>query len=261
MMAALAFGIRGNLPPQFAAEVARAAEVKGYRAFWITAGLGPPSLGLLAAAAKVTSTIALGMGAIPLSHCTPKDVLAEVRRWDLPQGRLIVGVGSGFQPIPLTRFASYIDELTGGLSCPVVVGAMGPRTCALAGRTADGVLLTLVTPDHARRSIGWVAGGAAEAGRPAPRSYAYMSTAVGEDSLEQLREEARTFVQYPAFVRHFERLGTPPETAGIAVRSLDELPAGLADWDGVVDQVIIRTTRHANSLEQTLALLESSAPS
>ena len=259
-MTALAFGIRGNLPPEFAAEVARAAEVKGYRAFWITAGLGPPSLGLLAAAAKVTSTITLGVGAIPLSHCTPKDVLVEVRRWDLPQERLIVGVGSGFQPLPLTRFTSYIGDLTGDLSCPVVVGAMGPRTCALAGRT-DGVLLTLVTPDHARRSVGWVAAGAAEAGRPAPPSYAYMSTAVGEDSLEQLREEARTFVQYPAFVRHFERLGTPPEMAGIAVRSLDELPARLADWDGVVDQVIMRTTRHANSLEQTLTLLDSCAQS
>jgi alkanesulfonate monooxygenase SsuD/methylene tetrahydromethanopterin reductase-like flavin-dependent oxidoreductase (luciferase family) len=256
-----AFGIRGNLPPEFAAEVARAAEASRYRAFWITAGLGPPNLAPLAAAARATKTIALGVGAIPLSHCTPDDVLAEVQHWDLPQRRLIIGVGSGFKPILLATFDEYIRRLTAVFACPVVVGAMGPRTCALAGRTADGIVLTLVTPAHARRSMDWAAAGKGQTGRPAFRSYAYISTAVGPDGAQQLQEEARTFTQYPAFVRHFERLGTPPETAGIAVRSLDEISVALGEWDGVVDQVVIRTTRHANSLDQTLALLESAAPS
>lgn len=256
-----AFGIRGNLPSEFAAEVARAAQAHKYHAFWITAGLGPPNLAPLAAAARATNTIALGVGAIPLSHCSPADVLAEVQRWDLPHERLVIGVGSGFPPIPLASFDRHIGQLKAGIACRIVVGAMGPRTCALAGRTADGILLTLVTPEHARRSVGWTAAGEARSGPNVFRSYAYISTAVGEDSTQELRQEAATFSQYPAFVRHFERLGSAPETAGIAVKSLDELPGALRTWNGVVDQIVIRTTRNASSLDQTLALLEAAAKS
>jgi alkanesulfonate monooxygenase SsuD/methylene tetrahydromethanopterin reductase-like flavin-dependent oxidoreductase (luciferase family) len=255
-----AFGIRGNLPPEFAAEVARAAEANGYQAFWITAGLGEPNLAPLAAAAQATTTITVGVGAIPLSHCTADDVVAEVLRWDLPQSRLLLGVGSGFPPISLAAFDEHIRQLKATLACRVVVGAMGPRTCALAGKSADGILLTLVTPEHARRSMVWADAGVPQDGQGGFHSYAYLSTAVGEDSTQELIEEAGTFAQYPAFVRHFERLGSAPETAGIAVQSLDGLSGALQSWDGVVDQVVVRTTRHANSLAQTLALLEAAAP-
>ncbi len=206
-MTELAFGIRGNLPPEFAADVASAAEAHGYSAFWITAGLGPPLLAPLAAAANVTRTITLGVGAIPLSHCSAHDIATEVRRLDLPEDRLIVGVGSGFKPIPVARFAEDIVELKRTLTCPVVVGAMGPRTCELAGRESDGLLLTLVTPEHARLSVEWLGAGAAEAGRPAPRSYAYMSTAIGADALQQLAEEAGTLHPVPGLRAPFRASG------------------------------------------------------
>ncbi len=255
-----AFGIRGNLPPEFAAEVAHAAEARGYGAFWITAGLGEPNLAPLAAAARASKTIAIGVAAIPMTHSTPNDVVAEVERWDLPQERLIVGVGSGFPPLTLAKFDAYIRQLKAELACPIVVGAMGPKTCELAGRSADGIVLTLVTPEHARRSTDWTAAGIERRDRHGFRSYAYLSTAVGADSIQQLKEEAATFTRYPAFVRHFERLGTPPETAGIAVESLEKLDGALRSWDGIVDQIVVRTTRSSNALEETLALLQAAAP-
>ena len=65
------------------------------------------------------------------------------------------------------------------LSTRIVVAALGPKMCRLAGEVADGVLLNWLTPEYARQSADIVREGAAAARRPAPTIYAYVRLALG----------------------------------------------------------------------------------
>ena len=69
----------------------------------------------------------------------------------------------------------------------VVVAAMGPKMCALAGAEADGVFLNWMTPEKAAWARERVHEGAAEAGRDAPPPvFGYVRVAVGDDAGERL---------------------------------------------------------------------------
>ena len=63
-----------------------------------------------------------------------------------------------------------IRELRPAAWCGLVVGALGPSMCRLAGEAADAVLLSSVAPTHAARSAEIVRAAADAAGRPRPAS-------------------------------------------------------------------------------------------
>ncbi len=52
-----------------------------------------------------------------------------------------------------------------GGDVPIYLAALGPRACRLAGRVADGVIFFLKSPEGVEQALGWVAEGAASAGR------------------------------------------------------------------------------------------------
>ncbi len=76
---------------------------------------------------------------------------------------------------------------------PLIVGARGPKTVALAGEVGDGVLLDawLVTPAYVASEAARVAEAAQAAGRPAPQVIAFAEI---EPNIPALGDRARDMI-------------------------------------------------------------------
>jgi alkanesulfonate monooxygenase SsuD/methylene tetrahydromethanopterin reductase-like flavin-dependent oxidoreductase (luciferase family) len=246
-----------------AAEVIRAAareaEALGYSSFWVNHPGATDGLVGLGHAAAETRRIALGIGVIPLHTREPASIVEGVRAQGLPVDRLLLGVGSP-NPGSLRRVREGVAALRERLPARLVVAALGPRMCRLAGEVADGVLLNWLTPEHARRSAQWVREGAAAAGRRPPTLYGYVRFALGEAATERLREEGRRYAAIPAYADHFVRMGVKPLETAIAVRTADAVGPALAAWDGALDEVVLRAVTPGDTFEEIQALLRAAGP-
>jgi alkanesulfonate monooxygenase SsuD/methylene tetrahydromethanopterin reductase-like flavin-dependent oxidoreductase (luciferase family) len=178
----------------------------------------------------------------------------------LPIGRLTLGVGSGRAPGGLDRVragAAFLRQETGAT---VVVGALGPRMCAVAGEAADGVLLNWLTPDYARASAELVERAAAAAGRPHPRIDGYVRTALGPAAIARLREEGDRYASYPSYAAHFARMGVSPIETAVAADSPSTVGPRLAAFDDVLAETVVRAITPEESIDAYLALLDAAAP-
>ena len=64
----------------------------------------------------------------------PEEIAAHIERLGLDRDRLWLGVGAGFSKQPLTRMREALRDLRGALpGVRLVLAAMGPKMCALAG--------------------------------------------------------------------------------------------------------------------------------
>src|SRR5512134_3858460 len=111
---------------------AREAETAGYASFWVNHPGQTDGLVSLAAAAGETGRIDLGIGVIPLHTRGPASIVAGVRATRLPLDRLLLGVGSP-NPGSLARVRDGVAALRAELSTRLVVAALGPKMCQLAG--------------------------------------------------------------------------------------------------------------------------------
>jgi alkanesulfonate monooxygenase SsuD/methylene tetrahydromethanopterin reductase-like flavin-dependent oxidoreductase (luciferase family) len=91
-------------------------------------------------------------------------------------------------PQALKRVRDGVATLRGKLNTRIIVAALGPKMCQLAGEVADGVLFNWLTPEYARRSAELVRAGADAAKRPMPRLYAYVRVALGPAASERLAD-------------------------------------------------------------------------
>jgi alkanesulfonate monooxygenase SsuD/methylene tetrahydromethanopterin reductase-like flavin-dependent oxidoreductase (luciferase family) len=163
------FALYAGVAPEIIRATAREAEGLGYSSFWVNHPGSMDGLGALAHAAGDTRRIELGIGVIPLHTRGPESIAEGVKRHALPLDRLLLGVGSP-NPEALKRVREGVKALRAQLSTRLIVAALGPKMCGLAGEVADGVLLNWLTPEHARASADLVRAGAAAAKRPARRS-------------------------------------------------------------------------------------------
>jgi alkanesulfonate monooxygenase SsuD/methylene tetrahydromethanopterin reductase-like flavin-dependent oxidoreductase (luciferase family) len=253
------FALFAGVAPEIVRASAREAEALGYSSFWVNHPGATDGLGSLAEAAKETRRIELGIGVIPLHTRGPEGIAGGVRAHTLPLDRLLLGVGSP-NPGALARVRAGIAELRSRLETRLVIAALGPKMCRLAGEIGDGVLLNWVTPEHARRSADLVREGAAAARRPAPKILAYVRLALGEAAHERLLGEANRYAAIPAYGANFERMGVKPETTAIAPHAPGEIAPALAKWRGVVDEVVLRAITATDTVDETLALLRAARP-
>jgi len=238
---------------------ARETEALGYQSFWVNHPPTIDGLAALAEAGREARRLDLGVGVIPLHNRGPKSIIEGVRTNALPPDRLLLGVGAA-NPEALRRMREGVDELRGALSCRVYAAALGPKMCRLAGELFDGVLLNWLTPAHARRSAEWVRAGAAEARRSAPRLAAYVRVAIGRAARERLEGEAKRYGAIPAYAASFTRMGVAPMETCIAVDDPRAVPAALAAWDGVIDDVIIRVIPASDTAEDHLTVVRAARP-
>jgi alkanesulfonate monooxygenase SsuD/methylene tetrahydromethanopterin reductase-like flavin-dependent oxidoreductase (luciferase family) len=253
------FALFAATKPEVIRAAAREAEAVGFSSFWVNHPGSTDGLAALALAAGETRRVDLGVGVIPLHTRGPESIVPGVRDTRLPLERLLLGVGSP-NPKSLERVRVGVAALRAQLSTRIVVAALGPRMCALAGEVADGVLLNWVTPEHARKSAEQVRAGAAAARRPAPKIYAYVRLSLGAEGRARTAQEADRYAGIPAYAANFERMGVKPVETAIAVDKPEAVRAALERWRGVVDEVVLRAVTPNDTVEETLALVRAAQP-
>ena len=254
------FALFAGIPADVIKATAREAEALGYASFWVNHPGPVDGLAALAPAARETRRVALGIGVIPLNTRGPQSIVEGVRAHMLPLDRLLLGVGSP-NPGALGRVRAGVAELRAALETKVIVAALGPKMCELAGEVADGVLFNFVTPEHARASAERVRAGARKAGRPAPTLYSYVRVALGVASRPRLQDEADRYGKIPAYADNFARMGVKPIDTTIMAETPDALRAAIARWNGVVDELVLRAITPTDSVDETLALIRAARPS
>jgi 5,10-methylenetetrahydromethanopterin reductase len=191
-----------SLPPSFVVEVAERLEVGGVDQLWVIEDCFYTSAPSLAATALArTERLQVGIGILPAvarNAAVTAMELATLER--LAPGRLIAGIGHGVQSwmdqmgakssSPLTTLEEVITvvrRLLAGervdfdgrevtlrdvaldpapdVAPPVLAGVRGPKSLALAGRVADGVVLAEgAGPTYVRSALG-------QAGRVGVREF------------------------------------------------------------------------------------------
>src|SRR5438093_6118268 len=255
----LGFAVFAGTSPEVIRASAREAEALGYSSFWVNHPGATDGLVALALAARETRRIELGIGVIPLHTRGPESIVQGVRSNALPLGRLLLGVGSP-NPGALRRVRDGIAALGSQLSTRLVVAALGPQMCRLAGEVADGVLFNWLTPEYARLSAERVREGAAAAGRQPPKLFAYVRVALGPAAGDRLQEEANRYAAIPAYGANFTRMGLKPVETTIAAENRDAVRRGLAKWQGAGDEVVRRAITAKDTVEDHLALVRAAAP-
>ena len=181
-----------SLPAPFVIEVAETLEEAGVDQLWViedcfyTAGIS-----LASTALARTESLTVGLGILPAVARNPAVTAMEIATLaQLAPGRLIAGIGHGVQewmdqmgaltPSPLSTLGEAItivrrllhgERITFDGSAftmrdvsldappadppPVLAGVRGPKSLALAGRVADGVVLAEgAGPKYVRESLG-----------------------------------------------------------------------------------------------------------
>jgi alkanesulfonate monooxygenase SsuD/methylene tetrahydromethanopterin reductase-like flavin-dependent oxidoreductase (luciferase family) len=208
-----------SLPAPFVVEVAEALDAASVDQLWViedcfyTAGIS-----LAATALARTESLTVGIGILPAVARNPAITAMELATLaNLAPGRVLAGIGHGIQewmeqmgvrtPSPLTTLdeaITIVRRLLHGESVtydgsqftmkdvtldappaqppPVLAGVRGPKSLALAGRVADGVVLAEGSgPTCVRESI-------ERAGAPNPfRVSVFTALAVGDDASEMRR--------------------------------------------------------------------------
>ena len=243
------FGIAAGLDADVGRDVARRCESLGYASLWSNdhpMGSGLETIAVFREAAPAPD---VGVAVLALDRHSPPDVAAKLRELGIPPERLWLGIGAGFtkRPLGVVRegLAALREVLPGGAR--IVVAAMGPKMCALAGAEADGAFFNWMTPEKAAWARERVHEGAAEAGREPPPVFGYVRVAVGADAEQRLLKEESFYRQlHQGYIRHFEALGAPEGTVGIAAREPAEVKEQLAEYDAI-DHVVVRALAHADA--------------
>jgi alkanesulfonate monooxygenase SsuD/methylene tetrahydromethanopterin reductase-like flavin-dependent oxidoreductase (luciferase family) len=254
------FGVTAGLDPEIASPLAARCQELGYGSMWSSDIPGAKGVETVAAYAKGADRIDLGVGVIALDRHSPEEIAADIDRLGLDRGQLWLGVGSGFAEKPLTTMREELPKLRDLLpGVRLVLAALGPKMCALAGAEWDGVFFNWMTPEFAAGARERVEAGAREAGRDAPPIFGYVRTAIGADAERRLTKDESFYRDYsPSYRSHFDRLGEPEGTVGVAAENAGVAQTELSRYRAL-DTVVVRALARA-ALEDMSALAEAAAP-
>lgn len=261
MSDARGFGVAAGLDPEVAVPLATRCAELGYSSLWANDHPAASGLETLAEFAKGTDELELGVGVLALDRNDPADINSKIDEVGLDRSRLLIGVGAGFSKKPLTRMREVHDELRETIpGVRLILAAMGPKMCSLAGSRYDGAFFNWMTPGFAEDAHRKVAEGASEAARETPRVYGYVRTSVGADAETRLAKEEGFYRDlHDGYRNHFDRLGEPPGSVGVAAENPDDAEAGVAAY-GALDTVVVRGLASA-SFEAMDRVAGAAAPS
>jgi 5,10-methylenetetrahydromethanopterin reductase len=244
----LAVRLHGGQGPHASVELARLAERSGLASLWFAEN--PFARGVMpaaAASAAATSRLGIGIGVVNPYSRHPTLIAMEAGALDeLSGGRARLGIGSGIgaavrrmgfgyeRPLSAVREAililrallrgeavSYrghvfsvegarLDFMPARPDMPILMAAMGDRGIALAGRIADGLIVSNLCPrGYTERAALILRDVAAKAGRPVPEIVQYVPCVLGPDG-RAAREAAREAIG-EMLVRFWPASGVWPE--------------------------------------------------
>ncbi|HWW67108.1 MAG TPA: LLM class flavin-dependent oxidoreductase [Solirubrobacterales bacterium] len=259
-MSSRGFGVAAGLDPEVARPLAARSAELGYASMWSNDHPGAKGLETLAEFGAAAPRLDLGVAVIALDRTSPEQIAADVERLGLDRERLWLGVGAGFSEKPLTRMRESLSELRERLpGVRLVLAAMGPKMCALAGAEYDGAFFNWMTPAFAAGAREKVEAGAREAGRDTPPVFGYVRTAVGPDAADRLAKEESFYRDlHDGYRNHFARLAEPEGTVGVAAPDTSGAQSQLAAYKAL-DTIVVRGLASAK-VEPMLALAEAAAP-
>ncbi len=254
------FGVAAGLDPEVARPLAERCAELGYGSMWSNDHPGAKGLETLAEFGAAVPGIDLGVAVIALDRTPPETIAADVERLGLDPTRLWLGVGAGFAQKPLTRMREQLPELREQLpGVRLVLAAMGPKMCALAGAEFDGAFFNWMTPEFAAGARARVEAGAREAGRETPPVFGYVRTAVGPDAAERLAKEESFYRDlHDGYRNHFARLAEPEGTVGVSAADSASAQRQLAAYTAL-DTIVVRGLASATAAAMS-AVAGAAAP-
>src|SRR3954469_8176087 len=255
-----AFGVAAGLDPEVARPLAARCAELGYESMWSNDHPGAKGLATLAEFAAAAPGVELGVAVIALDRTPPEQIAKDVTEFGVDPAKLWLGVGAGFTKKPLTKMREALPELREALpGVKLVLAAMGPKMCELAGGDYDGVFFNWMTPGFAAGAREKVEAGAGEADRPTPPVFGYVRTAVGSDAAERLAKEESFYRDlHDGYRNHFDRLGEPEGTVGVAASDRESAQKALAAYTAL-DVPVVRGLASAN-VDAMTAVAEAAAP-
>jgi alkanesulfonate monooxygenase SsuD/methylene tetrahydromethanopterin reductase-like flavin-dependent oxidoreductase (luciferase family) len=253
------FGVAAGLDPAVATPLAARCAELGYSSIWSNDTPLAEGLETVAAFAEGSEDLELGV-TIALDRHPAAEMNARIEELGLQRDRLWIGLGAGTSAKPLTTMREALPELREAIpGARIMLAAMGPKMCALAGAAFDGAFFNWMLPDFAARAREQVHAGAREAGREPPPVFGYVRTAVGDDAAERLTKEESFYRQlHRGYTSHFERIDEPLGTVGVAARNPAAADAELSRYHAL-DVVVVRALASGN-LEGMSAVAEAAAP-
>ena len=249
-----------GLDPDVAGPLAERCAELGYASIWSNDHPGALGLETLRVFAYAAPELELGVGVMALDRHRPKEINGHIERLGIDRETLWLGVGAGFDSKPLTTMSRALPDLREQIpGVRLVLAAMGPKMCRLAGSAYDGAFFNWMTPEYAasaRLNVEW---GAGDVPRELPPVFGYVRTAVGPDAGERLAKEESFYRDLHAGYRnHFDRLGEPQGTVGVAAADKDEAQLLLAGYQAL-DVTVVRGLASA-TVEAMTAVAEAAAP-
>ena len=247
-----------GLDPDVAGPLAERCAELGYASIWSNDHPGALGLETLRVFADAAPELELGVGVMALDRHRPKEINGHIERLGIDRETLWLGVGAGFDSKPLTTMSRALPDLREQIpGVRLVLAAMGPKMCRLAGSAYDGAFFNWMTPEYAasaRLNVEW---GAGDVPRELPPVFGYVRTAVGPDAGERLAKEESFYRDLHAGYRnHFDRLGEPQGTVGVAAADKDEAQLLLAGYQAL-DVTVVRGLASATVMT---AVAEAAAP-
>lgn len=261
-----------DLPASGVLAYARRAEELGFDELWVVEDLGfRGGIAQASAVLAATESIVVGIGILPAAVRTAAFAAMELGTLaELFPGRVHAGIGHGmphwmrglgvWPASPLGLLDEYVDAVRSLLSGartdrsgryvhvddlvlespprvapPLLAGVRGPKSLALAGRIADGVVLAEpVTPEYLAR---------ARAQMVTPGRVVAYNVAAVDDDASAARDAVRPGLEWigePDWAPHIDPLPFAEEFARLRQRSADrsefvrELPEEWVDQLAVV---------------------------
>ena len=255
-----AFGVAAGLDPEVAAPLGARCQELGYDSVWSNDHPGAKGLETLAVFGEAAAEVELGVGVIAIDRTPPQQIAADLAASGVDPTRLWLGVGAGFSEKPLTAMREALPVLREALpGVRLVLAAMGPKMCELAGGEYDGVFFNWMTPEFAAGARTKVEAGATAAGRETPPVFGYVRTAVGPDAAERLAKEESFYRDlHKGYRDHFDRLAEPEGTVGVAAADAKEAQVKLAAYIAL-DTIVVRGLASAQ-VDPMTAVAEAAAP-
>jgi alkanesulfonate monooxygenase SsuD/methylene tetrahydromethanopterin reductase-like flavin-dependent oxidoreductase (luciferase family) len=255
-----AFGVAAGLDPEVATPLAARCQELGYDSVWSNDHPGAKGLETLAVFGEAAPELELGVGVIAIDRTPPEQIAADLDASGVDPARLWLGVGAGFSKKPLTAMREALPVLREALpGVRLVLAAMGPKMCALAGAEYDGAFFNWMTPEFAAGARAKVEEGAVDAGRETPPVFGYVRTAVGPDAAERLAKEESFYRDlHKGYRDHFDRLGEPEGTVGVAAADAADAQRQLASYTAL-DTIVVRGLASAK-VEAMTAVAAAAAP-
>ncbi|WP_308115479.1 MULTISPECIES: LLM class F420-dependent oxidoreductase [unclassified Rhodococcus (in: high G+C Gram-positive bacteria)] len=151
----------------------------------------------------------------------------------------------------------------------IAVGAFGPRMCEVAARTADEIVLNLVSPQRVRDVRRQIDADAAAVGRSRPRLSVWVPVALrpGDTAIAQISSQLAVYLSPPGYGEMFTELGfgelVARARAGASRAALArEIPAELIAAIGAIgspDQIHTRLQEFLDAGADTVAVVASTA--